>query len=139
MAFKDCSVKVTIFQFYLQFGITALHRAALNGKADVIEILLQHGADFTVKAAVRTELGISNDKTIFICHLNSLSLSTVVSQSRVEMQLDDNLHRSHWIRIHKTCTTNINGQKPLILSDCSDFRTGEMGLFGNKNECAASP
>ena len=80
MAFKDCSLKVTIFQFYLQFGRTALHWAAQNGKTDAIEILLQHGADFTVKDIVRIELGVSNDKTSFICDLSSRSLSTVVNE-----------------------------------------------------------
>ena len=106
MAFKDCSVKVTIFQFYLQYGRTALHWAASNGKTDVTEILIQHGAEFMLKNEVRIELGISDDKTSFICHLSSRSLSTIVSQSSVEMQLNDNLHRSHWI--HKKSATNIN-------------------------------
>ena len=62
---------MTIFQFYLQWGNTALYLADINGKTDVIEILLQHGADFTLKDKVRIELGISNDKTSFICHLSS--------------------------------------------------------------------
>ena len=62
---------MTIFQFYLQFGRTALHEAARNGKTNVIETLLQHGADLTLDYLVRIELGISNDKTSFICHLSS--------------------------------------------------------------------
>ena len=54
-------MKVTIFQFYLQYGRTALHLAAERGKTDVIEILIQHGADFTVKdKMVSIELVISN-------------------------------------------------------------------------------
>ena len=69
---------MTIFQFYLQNGRTALHMAAKYGNTDVIEILIQHGPDFTVKDEVGIELGISNDKTSFICHLNSRSLSTLV-------------------------------------------------------------
>ena len=93
MAFKYCSLNVTIFQFYLQDGKTALHVAARSGKTDIIELLIQHGADLTVKEKeVGIELGISNDKTSFICHLSGRSLSTVVSQSSIEMQLDDNLH-----------------------------------------------
>ena len=55
---------MTIFQF-------ALHEAAGNGKTNVIETLLQHGADLTLKDLVRIELGISNDNTSFICHLSS--------------------------------------------------------------------
>ena len=62
---------MTIFQFYLQVGRTALHKAAQEGKTNVIETLLQHGADFTLKDKVRIEPGISNDKTSFICHLSS--------------------------------------------------------------------
>ena len=69
---------MTIFQFYLQSGTTALHWAAMYGDTDVIEILVQHGPDFTVKDMVRIELGKSNDKTSFICHLSSRSLSTLV-------------------------------------------------------------
>ena len=62
---------MTIFQFYLQYGRTALHQAAEKGKTNVVETLLHHGADFTVEDRVRIELGISNDKTSFICHLSS--------------------------------------------------------------------
>ena len=121
MAFKDCSAKVTIFQFYLQNGKTALHWAVNRGKTDAIEILIQHGADCTLKDEVRIEFGISNDKTSFICHLSSRTLSTVVSQSSVEMQLNDNLHKSHWMRIHKKICHQYKLPKSLILSDCSDI------------------
>ena len=53
MAFRDCSVKVTIFQFYLQFGRTALHYAGEEGDTDVVELLIQEGSDITVKDKVR--------------------------------------------------------------------------------------
>ena len=36
---------MTNYAFFTQYGDTAFHRAALNGRAEVVEMLSQHGAD----------------------------------------------------------------------------------------------
>ena len=78
MAFRDCSVKVTVSQFCLQNRQTALHLAAWRGHTNVVETLIQYGADITVEDGVRIKLGISNDKTCTYCSTQS----------------------SNWMRIH---------------------------------------
>ena len=91
MAFKDCSVKVTIFQFYLQDGRTALHYTAEKGNTDLVELLIQHGSDIMVKDKVRIKFETSNDKTSFICHFSSRSLGIVVHKV---------VSKCNWMRIH---------------------------------------
>ena len=95
MSFRDCSVKVTIFLFYLKAGKAAFHLAAEHEHTDVVELLIQHSADITVKDNVRIKLGISNDKTSFICHLSSGSLSTVLHKIT---------SKCNWMRIHANAT-----------------------------------
>ena len=64
MVFRDCSVKVTIFKFYLQHGETALHLAARFGRTDIIEILIQQGADINKADKVRINKAIQEHPNI---------------------------------------------------------------------------
>ena len=105
VSFRDCSVKVSIFQICLQDGRTALHLAARYGHTNVVEILIQHGADINTADEVRIKLAISDDKRSFICHLGSRSQSTVVPKI---------VSKYDWMRIHTLPTTAINCQISLI-------------------------